>query len=207
MQKHISLYDFFKRIFDFNIGFILFIISLPILIIAIICIRIDSPGNPIFLQKRVGRNGKLFTMIKLRGMFNNSMDLYPELYNYSDRKDLDFYFHFSDDPRVTRVGKFTRRMSVDELPNFLNVVLGSMSLVGPRPEIPEVMNLYGKYRDEYLLVKPGITCWSKCTGRDKLTKEETILIDLDYVRNHSIGIDLKILSKTFISVLGIKNVF
>ena len=207
MQKHISLYEIFKRIFDVSIGLFLFIISLPILIIAIIAIRLDSPGNPIFLQRRVGRNGQLFTMIKLRGMFNNARELYPQLYYYEDRQDLNFYFHFSEDPRVTRVGKFTRRTSIDELPNLLNVVLGSMSLVGPRPEIPEVMNLYGKYRGEYLLVKPGITCWSKCTGRDKLTKEETILIDLDYVKNRSFGVDLKILSKTFFSVLGIKNVF
>jgi len=207
MQKHLSFYELFKRIFDFSIGLILFVISLPILIIAIIAIRIDSPGNPIFFQRRVGRNGKLFTIIKLRGMLNNARELYPQLYQYEDRQDLNFYFHFSDDPRVTRVGKWTRRMSIDELPNFLNVVLGSMSLVGPRPEIPEVLNLYGKYRSEYLLVKPGITCWSKCTGRDKLTKEETILMDLDYVKNRCFGVDLKILSKTFFSVLGIKNVF
>jgi lipopolysaccharide/colanic/teichoic acid biosynthesis glycosyltransferase len=140
-------------------------------------------------------------------MYSDSRERFPDLYDYSARDDLNFHFHFSNDPRVTRIGRFTRRASIDELPNFLNVVMGSMSLVGPRPEIPEVMNLYGQYRDAYLSVKPGITCWSKCTGRDTLTKEETILLDLDYVRDHSFFVDLKILYKTFISVLGIRNVF
>lgn len=207
MRKEAIVSVGIKRVFDFVFGLIFFFLSLPIVIIAIIAIRLDSPGSPIFLQKRVGQNGKLFTMIKLRGMYSNSRERFPDLYDYSARDDLNFHFHFSDDPRVTRVGRFTRRTSIDELPNFLNVVLGSMSLVGPRPEIPEVMNLYGKYRNEYLSVKPGITCWSKCTGRDTLTKEETILLDLAYVKHHSLLVDLKILTKTFVAVIGISNVF
>ncbi|MBU3616748.1 sugar transferase [Polynucleobacter sp. JS-Polo-80-F4] len=207
MKQDTLLYKFTKRLFDLIFGILLFLISLPIIIIAIFAIRIDSPGSPIFFQKRVGHNGKLFTMIKLRGMYSNSRKLFPRLYDYSGQNDLNFHFHFAEDPRVTKVGRFTRKTSIDELPNFLNVVMGSMSLVGPRPEIPEVMNLYGPYRDEYLSVKPGITCWSKCTGRDTLTKEETILLDLGYVRSRSIMIDFKILYKTFLNVLGIKNVF
>ena len=196
-----------KRVFDLTFGLVLLCLSLPIAIIAIIAIRLDSPGSPIFLQKRVGQNGKFFTIIKLRGMYSNSKELFPELYDYSGQNNLNFHFHFSNDPRVTKVGKFTRKTSIDELPNFLNVVVGSMSLVGPRPEIPEVMNLYGPYREEYLSVKPGITCWSKCTGRDTLTKEEAIILDLNYVKENSFLIDLKIISKTIVTVLGIRNVF
>lgn len=207
MKQDTLRYKFFKRLIDLMLGLLLFFISLPIVIFAIFAICIDSPGSPIFLQKRVGHNGKLFTIIKLRGMYSNSRQLFPELYDYSSQNDLNFHFHFAEDPRVTKVGRLTRKTSIDELPNFLNVVMGSMSLVGPRPEIPDVINLYGSYREEYLSVKPGITCWSKCTGRDTLTKEETILLDLDYIRSHSIRVDFKILYKTFLSVIGIKNVF
>jgi lipopolysaccharide/colanic/teichoic acid biosynthesis glycosyltransferase len=202
-----GFYKIGKRLIDIILGSIIIVSTLPILILAIILISLDSPGSPIFFQKRIGLNGKPFTIFKLRGMYKNAKEQYPDLYDYSKQESLDFYFHQSNDPRVTRVGKFIRKASIDELPNFINVLLGSMSLVGPRPEIPEVLRLYGKNEALYLSVKPGVTCWSKCTGRDSLTKEETMLIDLDYVKNQSLLVDFKILFKTFISVLGLKNVY
>ncbi|MDD4960418.1 MAG: sugar transferase, partial [Gallionella sp.] len=112
-----------------------------------------------------------------------------------------FHFHYEDDPRVTRIGRYTRRTSIDEMPNFINVVLGDMSLVGPRPEVPDVMGLYGRYAEEYLSVKPGITCLSKCSGRDSLTKEETIQMDLGYIQSRSFLLDVKILWWTFVGVV------
>lgn len=200
------IYLVLKRFVDLFLGAILLILSAPIFLIAAIFIRLESKGNPFFIQERIGLHGKPFKMIKLRGMFVDARQRFPALYEYADKKNLDFHFHTACDPRVTRVGSFTRRTSIDELPNFINVVLGDMSLVGPRPEIPEVISLYGSLAHQYLSVKPGITCASKCTGRDSLTKMETIKLDLDYIENRSIILDVKILWRTFLGVVLRKDV-
>lgn len=200
------IYEFFKRIIDIILGFVFLLLTAPIFLIAAIFIRIDSPGNPFFIQKRIGLKGKSFNIIKLRGMYINARQRFPDLYDYSKHEGLDFYFHYEQDPRITRVGRFTRRTSIDELPNFINVLLGDMSIVGPRPEIPDVIQLYGHYADEYLSVKPGITCMSKCTGRDAITKDETIRMDLDYIRRRSLSLDFKLMYRTFLSVLFRRNV-
>lgn len=199
-------YAFAKRTMDLLLGIPLLCISAPIFLIAAALIRLESKGNPFFIQTRIGLHGKPFKMIKLRGMFVDARERFPEMYEYSDKKNLDFHFHLAHDPRVTKVGSFTRRSSIDELPNFINVVLGNMSLVGPRPEIPEVIALYGNHAQEYVSVKPGITCTSKCTGRDALTKSETINLDLSYIRSRSIALDIQILWKTFLNVVLRKDV-
>jgi lipopolysaccharide/colanic/teichoic acid biosynthesis glycosyltransferase len=140
-------------------------------------------------------------------MYIDAKQRFPHLYEYSQYGNLNFLFHYEEDPRVTGVGAFLRRASIDELPNFLNVVLGDMSLVGPRPEVPELIAIYGKYRDEYLSVKPGVTCLSKISGRDHLTKEQSIQLDLGYIRTRSFKLDWHILWITAKSVLLRKNVF
>lgn len=196
-----------KRGLDLLLGTVLLCCSLPIILIAAIAIRLESRGNPLFIQTRVGQDGKPFRIFKLRGMYIDARERFPDLYDYSAHQDLDFHFHQRHDPRITRVGNFIRKTSIDELPNFLNVVLGSMSLVGPRPEIPEVSVLYGRYRAPYLSVKPGVTCLSKVSGRDLLTKEQTILLDIGYIENRSTALDMKILWATFCSVLLRRNVF
>ena len=140
-------------------------------------------------------------------MYADARMRFPSFYDYSSKRDLDFCFHHEEDPRLTRAGMFIRKTSIDELPNLWNVVLGDISLVGPRPEIPEVMALYGKYRDEYLSVKPGVTCLSKCTGRDRLTKRETIEYDLDYIRRRNFRVDVRILWQTFRGVVLRRDVF
>ncbi|MCK9199938.1 MAG: sugar transferase [Gallionella sp.] len=202
-----ACYRFSKRWLDLVLGSILLCCSLPIIVMAAIAVRMESRGNPIFIQTRVGQNGKPFRIFKLRGMYADARARFPELYDYSKHGSLDFHFHYEQDPRITRVGNFIRRTSIDELPNFLNVVLGSMTLVGPRPEIPDVSALYGEYREQYLAVKPGITCLSKVSGRDLLTKEQTIRMDIAYIENRSTAVDLKILWATFWSVINRKNVF
>lgn len=199
-------YLILKRLIDLLLGIPLLIIATPIFLIAALLIRLESPGSPFFIQKRIGLDGKPFKMIKLRGMFVDARQRFPEMYEYSKNQDLNFHFHVAHDPRVTKVGSFTRRTSIDELPNFINVVLGQMSLVGPRPEIPEVIALYGEYADKYLSVKPGITCTSKCTGRDALTKIETIKLDIDYIEHRSISLDIEILWRTFKNVVLRKDV-
>jgi lipopolysaccharide/colanic/teichoic acid biosynthesis glycosyltransferase len=200
-------YLFCKRSLDLVLGSILLCCSLPIIVLAAIAVRIESRGNPLFIQTRVGINGKPFRIFKLRGMYADARERFPDLYDYSKHRDLDFHFHHQIDPRITLVGNFIRKTSIDELPNFLNVVLGSMTLVGPRPEIPDVSELYGKYRERYLSVKPGVTCLSKVSGRDLLTKEQTIRMDIAYAGNMSTAMDMKILWATFWSVINRKNVF
>tara|TARA_B100001057_G_C22646939_1_gene870470 strand:+ start:126 stop:710 length:585 start_codon:yes stop_codon:yes gene_type:complete len=187
-------------------GLIGTLLSFPIILVAIIFIKIESSGPAIFMQRRVGYKGKIFTIFKLRGMYIDSKYKFPELYDYSNKKSLNFYFHDKNDPRVTKVGKYIRKTSIDELPNFINVLLGSMSLVGPRPEIKEVLMLYGKDKEKYLSVKPGITCNSKADLRDTLTKEETLKLDLDYIDQMNFILDLKLLFRTAKNVFSRKNV-
>ena len=206
--KNISFgYKFIKRLIDIVGGSIGLIFSFPILAIVMIKIRKESEGPALFKQTRIGLGGKPFTIYKLRGMYIDSKERFPELYDYSNKEGLDFYFHEHEDPRITNIGKYIRRTSIDELPNFYNVLVGDMSLVGPRPEIPDVIYLYGENTAKYLSVKPGITCTSKATLRDALTKEETLKLDLDYIDNMSLSMDLDLLYKTFKSVIFRKNVY
>jgi lipopolysaccharide/colanic/teichoic acid biosynthesis glycosyltransferase len=200
-------YDVTKRAFDLAFGLGLLIVATPVILIAAAAIRLESKGSPFFVQTRLGKNGRPFKIVKLRGMFKDARVRFPSYYDYSNKRDLDFCFHHEVDPRVTRAGNFIRKTSIDELPNLWNVVLGDMSLVGPRPEIPEVMALYGSYRDVYLSVKPGVTCLSKCTGRDRLTKQETIEYDLEYIRRRSFKLELQILWRTFRGVVTRRDVF
>jgi lipopolysaccharide/colanic/teichoic acid biosynthesis glycosyltransferase len=206
-RARVMLREAAKRIFDFIVGLGLLIVATPIILIAALAIRLETKGSPFFVQTRLGKNGSAFKIVKLRGMFIDARTRFASYYDYSRHQDLEFCFHHEEDPRVTRAGRFIRRTSIDELPNLWNVVLGDMSLVGPRPEIPEVLALYGPYREEYLSVKPGVTCLSKCTGRDRLTKRETIEYDLDYVRRREFTLDLEILWKTFRGVVLRRDVF
>jgi len=200
-------YEAAKRVFDLVGGSFLLILSMPLILAAAVVIRVETKGSPFFVQTRLGKGGKPFKIFKLRGMYIDARTRFASYYDYSRHRDLEFCFHHEEDPRVTRAGKFIRKTSIDELPNLWNVVLGDMSLVGPRPEIPEVLALYGPYRDEYLSVKPGVTCLSKCTGRDRLTKKETIEFDVDYIRTRGFLLDFKILWKTIRSVALRRDVF
>jgi lipopolysaccharide/colanic/teichoic acid biosynthesis glycosyltransferase len=202
-----SAYDLAKRAFDLVAGSVLLIIALPIILTAAAAIRLETPGSPFFIQTRLGKDGRPFKICKLRGMYADARVRFPAYYDFSGKQDLDFCFHHEKDPRVTRAGRFIRKTSIDELPNLWNVVLGDMALVGPRPEIPEVLALYGPYRQEYLSVKPGVTCLSKITGRDRLTKRETIDFDIKYIRERGFGLDLTILWRTFRSVVLRRDVF
>ena len=196
-----TLYLCSKRVLDVLVGGVLFILSLPLVLLAAVALRLESRGNPFFVQVRVGHRGEPFKIFKLRGMYMDAKDRFPELYDYTKLENLDFYFHYEQDPRITKVGRFLRRTSIDELPNFLNVVQGTMTLVGPRPEIPEVLRLYGECAPVYLSVKPGVSCLSKITGRDLLTKRESISLDLEYINKMSFWLDMRILWKTFRNVL------
>src|SRR6266540_1823869 len=155
----------------------------------------DPPLERFFRQTRLGKHGRRFTIVKLRGMYADARERFAHLYNYelSDEEARRFHFHIEDDPRVTRVGHFFRKTSIDELPNFWNVLKGDMSLVGPRPQIPEMFPYYGPYKDVILSVRPGIFSLPKVSNRDDANLQETILADAYYVHHRSLGLDFKII--------------
>lgn len=170
----------------------------PVLLVIAVAVKLDSPGPAFFSQTRIGRNGRPFRFWKFRGMFVDARKRFPELYDYTYNAEQaqELRFHPPADPRVTRVGRFIRRTSLDELPNLVNVVLGDMSLVGPRPEIPELIPYYGDGAKLVLGVKPGITSLAKLLGRDHFTFRETLDLDLRYVRERSLRLDFAILLGT-----------
>lgn len=170
----------------------------PLLVAVALAVKLDSKGPAFFRQTRIGRGGRPFTFWKFRGMYVDARKRFPELYDYrySAAQLQELRFHPAEDPRVTRVGHFIRRTSLDELPNLVNVVFGDMGLVGPRPEIPELIPYCGSAAKTLLSVKPGITSLAKLVGRDHLTFQETLDFDLRYIRERSLRMDLGILFGT-----------
>jgi lipopolysaccharide/colanic/teichoic acid biosynthesis glycosyltransferase len=179
------------------------VLTAPLLLIIAAAIRLESPGPAIFRQERVGKGGRRFTFYKFRGMYVDARDRWPELYEYryGPKEIAHLRFHPEADPRVTRVGRWIRKTSIDELLNFWNVLKGDMALVGPRPEIPEMLPYYGEHTVTVLSVKPGVTSIAKVTGRDELTFGETLRLDVEYVEKRSLALDLKILWATVRTVV------
>ena len=176
--------SFIKRLTDLLFSLTILIISFPFLIIAALAIKIDSKGPIFFIQERTGFNGKPFKMIKFRGMVNNALEIGPELTQ-------------KDDPRITRVGKFLRRTSIDEIPQVINVLKGEMSIVGPRPEIISITN---KYDNKQILIfnyKPGITGFSQIHGRQLLSPDKRVEMEVEYYRKANFWSDLLIAVLTF----------
>lgn len=183
------------------IGMIVFVVTYPVIALAI---KLDSPGGPvIFSQKRIGLKGKTFTFYKYRSMSHEGHEPYetPKL----DHEHFRTFVFVTPSSRLTRVGRFLRASSLDELPNFWNVLRGDMRLVGPRPEIPELVSQYPPEYHARHDVKPGITGLAQISGRADLTYEETMQYDLDYVANHSVLRDVSIILKTVPAVLTRKG--
>lgn len=196
---------FIKRLLDILLSFIGIIILIPVYIVIAIAIKLDSKGPIIFKQTRVGKNGKNFTIYKFRTMVV-SAESKRKL--QIDPKNMDkFVFQSKSDNRVTRVGKFLRNSSLDEIPQLFNVLFGNMSLVGPRPEIPEVVKYYPKGYYQRLLVLPGITGLAQISGRGEIELGKTIFYDLTYINNFSIGFDIKILINTVFKVFKKEGAF
>lgn len=173
---------------------LLLFLALPMLLIALV-VRLDSPGPALFRQQRVGRYGDQFTMFKFRTMRSDSEALRAELEHLNQNSD-GLLFKVKKDPRITRVGSFLRHSSIDELPQLINVVRGQMSLVGPRPPLPEEVEEYTSDIKRRLLVKPGLTGLWQVSGRSDLPWDEAVRLDLGYVDNWSMGLDLSILART-----------
>ena len=198
-------YLFAKRTFDILCAsFGLLVLLLPLLIISLIIV-IDSPGaSPIYSQQRVGKNGKTFKFYKFRSMVPNADKMLDSLL---DKNEMDGpAFKMKDDPRITRFGKFIRRTSVDELPQLWNVLLGQMSMVGPRPPLPREVALYTDEQHRRLCVKPGITCyWQVQPSRNSLSFDEWFSWDMKYIKDRSMKTDIVILLKTAGVVFGLEG--
>jgi lipopolysaccharide/colanic/teichoic acid biosynthesis glycosyltransferase len=181
--------SFVKRFTDILISFISLILTFPIFILSALAIKFETKGPVFFIQKRAGLNGKAFNMIKFRGMIDNALNYGPELTQ-------------KNDPRVTKVGRFLRRTSIDELPQFINVLKGEMSIIGPRPEILSITSKYSDAHKEVFKYMPGITGYSQINGRQMLTPDQRTKMEIDYYNNETFWGDFKILFKTFFVVIS-----
>ncbi|STP34200.1 sugar transferase [Enterococcus casseliflavus] len=193
-------YRFFKRIIDI-IGslFGLFLFS-PLLAYIAIRIKLEEPkGSILFSQNRVGKNGKVFKMYKFRSMCLDAESKLEELLKHNEVDGA--MFKMKDDPRITKIGKSIRKNSIDELPQFWNVLKGDMSLVGPRPPLIREVKEYTQYDQQRLLVKPGCTGIWQISGRNHVSFSEMVEMDIDYIRRSSIILDLKIIMKTVLVII------
>lgn len=187
-----------QNVFEVAVALVVLLLTAPLMLVIAIIVRWGTPGPALFFQTRLGLNGKPFRFVKFRTMYHDARERFPELYAYKyDAGDLQtLKFKLDDDPRVTPQGRWLRRTTLDELPNFWNVLLRNMALVGPRPEIPEMAPYYkGELRRKFH-VRPGITGTAQTSGRGRLTFHETVAYDIEYVRQKSFALDLKILLKT-----------
>ena len=194
-----------KRALDV-VGSLLGLILLsPLFLVLAILIRLDSKGPILFKQIRVGKDGREFWFYKFRSMVENAEDMKGELMHLNELEGP--VFKISNDPRVTRVGRFLRRTSLDELPQLINVLKGEMSLVGPRPPLPCEVEHYEGWQREKLSVLPGITCLWQISGRNHIGFTEWMRLDIEYIRRQSLGLDMKILARTIPAVLSRKGAY
>ncbi|HEX9288890.1 MAG TPA: sugar transferase [Anaeromyxobacteraceae bacterium] len=178
-----------KRAADVTVAAILLVALLPVMVVIALAVKATSPGEVIFRQERAGRGGRPFTILKFRTMVKDA-----------PRSSLGTYC-YQDDPRVTRVGKLLRKSSLDELPQLVNILRGDMSLVGPRPDLPHHVARYTAFQRERLRMRPGVTGWAQVNGRNAISWDDRIRLDVEYVRHWSPRRDLGVILKTIAVVL------
>ncbi len=183
-----------KRVFDLAVGGVATLLLLPVLVLVVLAIKIDSAGPVLFRQKRVGENGRLFDMYKLRSMIVGAEELQDEVTEYDDQGQI--VYKKVDDPRITRIGRILRRTSLDELPQLFNVLKGDMSLVGPRPELPFMIGYYETWQLKRFAVPQGMTGWWQINGRADKPLHLHTDDDIYYIQNYSLWMDIYILLKT-----------
>lgn len=191
-----------KRAFDITASLLALIVLSPFLLIIYILIFVDDPkASPVFRQKRIGRHGKEFTMYKFRTMVANAEQIRGEL---ADKNEMDGpVFKIKDDPRITKIGKFLRKTGIDEILQLVNVLKGDMSLVGPRPPLPEEVSEYDDYQKLRLVVTPGLTCiWQTTKERNDVSFEEWVNMDIDYIEHRTMLLDIKMIFKTVAVMFG-----
>nr|WP_275100713.1 sugar transferase [Olsenella profusa] len=195
------LYRLVKRAFDvcFSLA-VVAVLLVPCLVVALVIWLDDPHGSPLFFQERVGLRGRRFRMVKFRSMHVDAEERLPELLGANEKDGP--VFKIADDPRITRVGRFIRKTSLDELPQFLNVLVGQMSVVGPRPALPREVRQYSPHDQLRLSVKPGITCyWQTRRNRDSISFDEWVDLDLLYILKAGLWTDVKLIIQTVGCVL------
>ena len=205
---HTQSQDLAKRLFDLIFSLLVLIFCSPIYLLLVISIALTSSGGSVFyVQQRVGKNYRQFGCIKFRTMVPNADRLLQELIAQSEdlRQEFDENFKLKSDPRITKIGKFLRETNLDEFPQFINVLKGEMSVVGPRPLVPEEIERYGKQIDRVLTIRPGITGLWQVSGRNDIPYAQRIRIDVSYVRRRNFWLDLRIVLKTVRQTIIPKN--
>lgn len=201
-----KLYLFTKRIIDIVCSIIGLTLFLPLFILVAILIKIEDKNGPvIFKQVRIGKGGTKFVMYKFRSMISNAEELKATLMDKNEATGP--VFKIKNDPRITKVGKFIRKTSIDELPQLINVLKGEMSLVGPRPPLPDEVEHYTKYEMQRLSVVPGLTCYWQVNGRSNLSFDEWIKLDLKYINERNLLIDIKLILKTIKVIFSSKGAY
>jgi lipopolysaccharide/colanic/teichoic acid biosynthesis glycosyltransferase len=188
-----------RRTLDLAVSGLALLLLLPVLALITLLIRLDSPGPTLFVQRRVGLDGREFSVFKFRSMYTDAEKRLDALLGTNERSGP--VFKMRRDPRVTRAGRFLRRSSLDELPQILNVLRGEMSLVGPRPALPREVALYTPEQEGRLSVLPGLTGLWQVSGRAKLSFEESVALDLDYIARQSVWLNLALIVRTIPAVL------
>jgi exopolysaccharide biosynthesis polyprenyl glycosylphosphotransferase len=201
-RKKSGLYSIVKRILDIMASVLGLIILSPILLVVTILIKLESRGPAIFSQKRIGLNGKEFKMYKFRSMAQNADEILKELLKDEEyKKEWDLNQKFNKDPRITKIGNFLRKTSLDEIPQFINVLKGDMSLIGPRPLVSGELDAHNGNHELYESVRPGISGWWGVNGRSETTYQERLLLEYYYIENYSFMLDIKCIFKTIKVVL------
>jgi lipopolysaccharide/colanic/teichoic acid biosynthesis glycosyltransferase len=199
-NRIIAIDEGLRRLFDIIFSSCCLLLLAPLFTVVAILIRLDSPGPALFIQTRVGRDGRLFPVFKFRSMVSNAEARRKELADANEASGP--LFKIRTDPRITKVGKWLRRSSVDELPQLINVLRGEMSLVGPRPALPDEVAKYSAHERERLSVTPGLTGLWQVSGRSDLSFDRAMALDLEYVAKRTIVYDLFILARTIPAVLS-----
>lgn len=203
VSKNMYFYLVIKRLLDLVGAIVGIIITCPITLIVAIAIKLESKGPVFFAQERVGINGKKFKMYKFRSMVVNAEELKEKLSAHNEMSGP--MFKMKEDPRVTKIGKIIRKTSIDELPQLINILKGEMSLVGPRPSLPKEVEEFEPWMLERLRVKPGLTCYWQVSGRNSIDFEDWMKLDIKYVRERSLWIDIKLIFKTMGVLFGDEN--
>ncbi len=203
VNDHI-VYLFLKRLIDIIGASLGLILASPIMLIVAILIKLEDPKGPIFFsQVRNGAYPTTFKMYKFRSMYIDAEERLQELMHLNEQSGP--AFKIKDDPRITKVGKFIRKTSLDELPQLFNVLKGDMSLVGPRPAIPREVEQYTAYQKQRLFVKPGLTCIWQVSGRNNIGFDEWVELDIEYIKTRNLWIDIKLILLTIPAMLGDEN--
>lgn len=200
IKENKATYNLIKRIVDILLSIVGLIVLSPVFMVIALIIKFDSKGPVFFAHSRIGKNGKDIKIYKFRTMINNAEDMIRK-FSKEQLEEFNENYKLQKDPRITRIGSFLRKTSLDELPQIINILKGELSIIGPRPVVKSELEKYGKNKEKFLSIIPGLTGYWQANGRSITTYDERIAMELYYVENRGLWLDIKIFFKTIISVL------